>query len=86
MGEWGNFWQLGKLGQVWENMKGMGKCVGMWGQKEVWKNVLGEEWGSVFGVWGEVWEMCWGEECVCVGGGCVEEFLGCGKCVGVEGM
>ena len=33
-GWWGNFWLLGNMGSWVKyrgNMKGMGKCVGMWG-------------------------------------------------------
>ena len=49
-------------------MKGMGKCVGVrrrCGESEkVWRGVenVGEVCESVFGVWGEVWKVCWGKK------------------------
>ena len=69
VGESGNFWWLGKLGQVWGKMEGVGKCVRVWG--EVREDVLGVRevcWGV--GKYGEVWGM---------GSRCVEMCLGCGK-------
>ena len=41
-------------------MKGMGKCVKMWWVKGSVEGCVGGGVGSVFGVWGEVWEVCWG--------------------------
>ena len=39
---------LENVGEVWESVL---ECGGGMGK---------EAWGDVFGVWGEVWEMCWG--------------------------
>ena len=77
-GWWGNFWQLGKLDQVWEKYErngevcwnaGVGKgrcgkmCYGRCGK------CVGVGVGRV-GKYGEMWEM-WGR--------CVDVCLGCGK-------
>ena len=32
VGELGNFWWLGQLGQVWGNIEVVGKCIGVWGR------------------------------------------------------
>ena len=57
VGELRNFWQLGKLGQVWGKYERNGEVCWDVGGKGRCENM---RWGSLFGVWGEVWELCWG--------------------------
>ena len=98
MGKLGNFWQIGKLGQLWE------KCVGMWkggGRKcgkmcwersgevclgcgEQCGKCVGRGVGSVLGeVWGE-WESM--GRCGKCGVGVWKCVKGVGRCVWVWEM
>ena len=92
------FWQLGKLDKYGGNMKGMGKCVGMWGgdKRRCGKMCWGSSWEVCLGcrkcVWGvgsvlgEVWRE-WESMGRCGGGvwKCVWGVGRCGKvCLGVR--
>ena len=94
--ELGNFWLIGKLGQVWGKYErngeacwdvgGQSKCGKMcWGRCGELCLECGERCGKYVGVGGEVWEIgkVWGGGKMV--GRCVEVCLGgCGKvCLGV---